>query len=421
MNVVWIEDFGVLPSSAIINKYVGSILNVEHFPPSWLGNRDLRENPELLEEQCRRNSSPHVVKLFSKFWKFYDWMNSDGGLDNADIILIDLNLDRAFTTDRPPEKPVLGNERKAGFFLFHQLTLVKGFPFDRIAFLTANSNDVEEFNSFGADNLLPELICFSKSGQGPTDLGKWLRCFADSVATNLRRGVIAGLCEESPKHPPSKLLELADADQMLRSVPALIRHEGVVDRHPDSIAYALAVPWEGVERHETTTFTYARWMKSCRNALAHRHIGGAISEEELALIAFVALRAGWNFPPKNLPHELLLFRACRCDVSSSRRRHHEIRDDLIIQIRSEREVREDDDGVFSYRRKKQSVRERDPILDLVDFAFVAGVELASSAFSLLAAGLWESLSKEERKGANEEPTIHTNHAATLARMSMRFF
>lgn len=421
MNVVWIEDFDNAPSSATINKFVGSILDSEHFPKLWLGNRDLRETPKLLEEQCRINSSLHVVKLFTKFWDFCDWMDSDGGLDSADIILIDLNLDHAFTPDRPAQKPVAGKEKLAGFFLFHQLTLVRGFPSDRIAFLTANSDDVETFNRFGTDNLLPELICFSKSGQGPMNLGEWLRRFAGSVVTNLRRGVIGGLCEASPQHSPSKLLELADADQMLRSVPALIRHEGVVDRHPESIAYALAVPWEGVSLERTEkSCRYARWMKSCRNALAHRHIGGAISKEELALIAFVALRAAWKFPANTLPHEFLLSRACSGDLTNSPRQYHEIKAELLLRIKDDPKVQEDNEGNFSYKNNRP-VKKSASILTLADFALWTGVKIESSAFSLLAAGLWEALSNEERRGASEEPTTSTNHAATLARMTAKFF
>lgn len=418
MNVVWIEDFEIGPSSAIVMKYFGSILNRDHFPISWLGNRDLRDNPGLLEAQCRSNASPHVVKLFSKFWDFCDWM--DTGLDEADVILIDLNLDHGFTQDRPAQYPVAGNERRAGFYLFHQLTLILGFPSRRIAFLTANSHDVEQFNVFAVENLLPKLICYTKGGQSAEELGSWLREFARDPSTNLRRGIIAGLCEAAPRYKPSELLELADAEQMLRSVPALIRHDEVIDRHPESIAYALAIPWESVQRERTKTCRYARWMKSCRNALAHRHIGASITKEELALIAFVSLRAAWKFPESTLPHELLLSRACGDDPFASRRQCHEIKAELVSQIKTDPRVQEDGKGNMSYL-KRPPVNERDSILDLADFALWTGVTVSSSAFSLFAAGLWESLSKEERKGVNEERTTHLNHAATVGGMAMRFF
>lgn len=420
MNIVWIEDFEGGQQSATIKQFFGSILDSNHFPMGWLGNSGLRENPELLEAQCRKHKSTHVVKLFSRFWDFHDWMDIEDGLDTADVILIDLNLDHGFTPDRPAQPPVAGKERLAGFFLFHRLTLVRGFPSHRIAFLTQNSDDVEKFNSILVENLFPAVTSFSKSGQGPKNLADWLLGFANNVATNLRRGIIGGLCEASSKHEPSALLERADTEELVRSVPALVRHEGIFDKHPDSIAYALAVPWEGVQRDKTSACTYARWMKSCRNALAHRHFEGAISKEELALIAFVALRAGWKFPENNLRHELLLFRACPFDKTSSRRQHHDIRVDLIHQIESDRRVQVSVDGGFSYLRKA-SVKKSDPYLDLVDFALLVGLKPNPSAFSLLAAGLWERLPKENRKSANESPTASTNHAATLAKMAMQFF
>jgi len=423
MNVVWIEDFAGGSSSADIKQFfVGTILNPTHFPFNWLGNRNLRDNPELLEEQCLVKSSHHKIRLYSKFWDFHDWMHSQNGLDYADVILIDLNLDHGFTEERPPEQSVAANLSQAGFSLFYELTLHRGFPADKIAFFTNNSSDVERFNRDRVNKLLPRLNCFPKIGEGLKDLGKWLQGFANDPSLNLRRGIIEGLCEEPPRDLVEGLFDPAVAEEIRRAVSGLNQYGGALDSYPESVANALARPWEGVALKRIQSTQFPRWMKACRNALAHHHFGSSMTREQLALIVFSAIRATWQLPAATQRHELHLFHACCSGTLRPKICFRKIKQEIVSNIAEHKSIHEQS-GWFIYPSKSKEddkVRVDASTIDLIEFALRRGIDLECPRFELFAASLLELLPEKERDITEGDVSQSTHHATTAAIMARSF-
>lgn len=429
MNVIWIEDFGgnlLAPNAANVMLFFGSILDRSDFPMGWLGNANLKDSPDRLEKQCRDSRSRHVVRLFSDYWRFRDWMESARGPEEADLILIDLNLDDGFSEARPPPDELREHQRLAGLQLFHLLTLRHNFAADKIAFLTANAPDVEAFNNFGRTHHLPPLRYFAKSEAGRLALHQWLETHASEPNTDLRRGIIDGahhlLNEEELV---AKTLSRDDVRMIAETITALLVTGSMLSRRPELIASAFAAPWDSVAWRDRPG-VLAGWMKHCRNALAHRHFGQSISLQQLALVALVGFRAMTEWPDQTQPHEALL-RGVACRLGNGSGVPHDQVKGRVVEslVLSPAVVADGAAGDRTFRHpnptKKDKVNEKGSIMDLARFALVSGVQTDIAPFNMYAAGLWESLDRRHRAKV-DSPALKAEHIdTTFARVARALF
>lgn len=399
MNIVWIEDFGgelLAPDESTVDRFFKSLdLKLGH--PGWLGNSSLKKQPEKLEARCRQYGSRHVISLFTKYWLLWDWAHTENGLLDADLFLIDLNLDDAFDNERPPPLELAGDVRRAGFKLFHCLTLEHAFPSSRIAFLTANASDIEEFNTFARNHHLPELTCFSKDHEGLQQLSSWLLSHSEDPAVDLRRGMLDGLTitEEvgiinSPKVKGQ--LDSAQTALIKDTVMALMHDSRLISNHPHLIAFALAQPWDSIDWSDISDQPLKTWMKHCRNALAHRHFVEKLTPNQLALVVLVSLGAMAGTESCEHAIDLLHRIAARDEQGNSTpsRLQQEIVESLKGDLRI---IETNNGGVTEFKRsveEKHRAKETDGVLRLAAFALKNGVYLPRPPFAYFAADIWAS-------------------------------
>ncbi len=206
------------------------------------------------------------------------------------------------------------------------------------------------------------------------------------------------------------------------SVSALLRSRSVFPNHPELIAYALALPWDTVKRSAAEKSFTAKWMKHCRNALAHRHFE-SISLEQLALVAMVALRAMSNLPNGATPFETLLGDAGCARRPQGERQHHLVKDLILAQLGNSKslEILEGPERRFWNPRVKRGVSSDQDILDLAGFLLEAERNANVPAFELFAAGLWERIDKKCRGEIGHPRAPDESHLTALARVARSHF
>jgi hypothetical protein len=116
MRILWVEDNEKI-SQRLINE--------------WFGNFE----------------KDHDIKRFKSFGESYHYINND--LNNFDLVILDINLESGTDINLVDFPDIIFPEenesflKEAGFHLYLQL-LRKGFPIDRIIFLTSNTNNADK-------------------------------------------------------------------------------------------------------------------------------------------------------------------------------------------------------------------------------------------------------------------------------------
>jgi hypothetical protein len=183
MKILWVEDFGQKTGpSTIVDEVFSEILSEASLSDEY--------------DETNTDVAGQLSALFGKYTlhevhlcrSYLEWKETDeqhGG--DFDIALIDINLESYKTPkrDRPPGIHGSDFDKRAGFYIYHQL-IKRGFPDDNIAFFTAEGKSLKEFSEYCGDILLdPPKYCFEKSLVFYEPLRRWLGAEAYSTAAGL--------------------------------------------------------------------------------------------------------------------------------------------------------------------------------------------------------------------------------------------
>jgi|JI10StandDraft_1071094.scaffolds.fasta_scaffold217930_3 hypothetical protein len=419
MRIVWIEDFGgdlFDSSEATIDEFFGSVVQLSD---GWLGNKTLRDSPELLERQCVNERSRHSIRLYSRYWDFWDWIKRDGGLQEADVILIDLNLEDAFDTERPPPNELKGNLRHTGFKLFSELTLKHGFDGDFIAFLTANEHDIHTFNKWASESHLPQLTCFPKTEAGKRKLGEWLEGCSLRPYADVRRALIDSLSELN-LDDSKRVLGEHSVQRAREMTLTLLEKRQTLATHPDLIGYAISHVWDSLTRQESKE-AVDKWMRFCRHAFAHVHFM-ALRESQLALViqaALLALNPSRQEPDQS---DRILAEVSAREQASDLQFHNVTRQVVdALRVADSIESTRDINGRYEFKRSNTRISENDELIELVGFALKYRINCGIPSFNLYAAGLWALMPKELRSQYKDDQKFQSSRMVLLAKAARHHF
>lgn len=429
MNVIWIEDFGknlLSPDDATVNHFFSFLLPSEMTRNDWLKNGNLKTDPGRLERACLKFDSSHLIRLFTQYWEFCGWILESYGLHETDVVLIDLNLVDGFLgRDPPPE--LVGKTETAGFKLFHFLTLECGFPAERIAFLTANSNDVDQFDRHSKEHHFPPLTCFGKDDVGRSRLKEWLLEFAQDPFVNLRRGLLDGLLVADGRRL-NNLFSPKDIELSRQALTILLNDKRVLAQYPEAVAHVLCLPWDKVDSRRVGNNPMADWMKQCRNAIAHGHFELGSLPERLALIALAHVHSLFEASEDSRPsHAERKLAQVAVKSTHSEAQSGELRRKLVGLLTQSRRLKLEHEGdcvkLSTTGRYRTSRRSDDNLAKLAGFALEQGIanhEIKPLAFAYYAAGLWEKIPEEFRDSSAKDGD-EQNFWALLERSSKSHF
>lgn len=227
MKIVWIEDFGDVPSPSelagemfkeLIQNFgdlnFGTLLNPDDKLISW-SVKKRRGSVNGREELARlfRENTTHEIMLCYTYGDWEENFNTNNG--DFDIVIIDINLSSGAVPEERPDdfKDMDDFDKKAGFYIYHQL-IKQGFPANNIVFMTGEIPTHDKFEENRKKLLLDKLhkVC-EKNDNGYVDFRNWLH--GENGKTNdpyitLRRGIIEG-CQEMKRLLAKKSeLELTD-------------------------------------------------------------------------------------------------------------------------------------------------------------------------------------------------------------------
>lgn len=398
MNIVWIEDFGggLDPTDRILRKFFGKILPRAFFDGSCL---HLINNPNKLADWCRAKKGPHFIEVYSALSSILSWLKSDDLILQADLVLIDLNLESA---DDCGTSHDIHDIKRAGTYIYKRL-LRRGFPAERMAFMTAHDRELSDFREECKRNHDPEPKVFRKSAD-QSDLDNWLDKFADDSYIHCRRGILDAIafCRGRPQNPEfsSGVVSsfFVNIEQELENRSPAGSLTPVLDR--------FVKPWEA---SKTPRGTLHRLMKYCGNWVRHDYLATdshPLTHAELAFIALLAFRGIDDDPGIGLlGYEELLFKVARRRKSVGGT-VEDIKTELCAFLRGQREVSEDS-GQFTGRFPKnrnewETIRARETsVLDLANLAFRAsgGSGLPLEPGTLFVIGASEEICKGNPKDA----------------------
>ena len=321
MNVLWIEDFGLLNSdSATLVNFFNGLIPSKVFNNHWNPETDLLSDPAELNRFFEHHSNIHVVTLARHYGDFLDLSESSNLLMDHDVIAIDINLSNGVPKDvvlpdghTDPE----AFHRKAGIYIYNQL-IRSGFPDDHICFLTGEKESTfKEFSDHCRNALMPLPNAFGKEDAGMESFRRWLDNHCKSDYTTLRRGVIEGckmLRRQIAEHPESiqynKFLESDAAsptaiDDYLFSLLIFLApkcpSETELPNNLRLFARATAHEWESKVKPSNPGDSLLRglgWvMKETRNCLAHnRQALSHLTPQDAAYLFVVSMRAMFTLP-----------------------------------------------------------------------------------------------------------------------------
>lgn len=187
MKILWVEDGGAgLPVST-----VGKQLFKEIIPLSvTIGSYPSGMPPEGFSLLFNKHTLHELIICRS----FGEWtMLCEAGSPDFDVAILDINLEASRTPVPPID--VEDFDKRAGLFIFHELTREHGFSPENIAFFTGEGQTLLDFaKSCTAGMLKPPANLFEKRTEEFEKISNWLRTMEVSPYLKLRRGILDG-CE----------------------------------------------------------------------------------------------------------------------------------------------------------------------------------------------------------------------------------
>jgi hypothetical protein len=242
-----------------------------------------------------------------------------------DVVLMDINLEAYKTPleEHPIKNPEF--DKKAGLYIYHRL-IKDGFPEENIAFLTGEENTLRDFiKDCQAASMDEPSNTFEKKPEGFEEIRKWLTQKENAKYLTLRRGIIAGYqflknklaqinngepsaIEEQPailqfrgfvkeeNGVPVREVTIKDMQGYLESLCVLPLREPKDKQHLYKLfVRTLSHEWDAadpkLQRNKREIFTFGSIMKHVRNWITHITVLDKLSEQEVAFLFIVAMRA----------------------------------------------------------------------------------------------------------------------------------
>jgi hypothetical protein len=256
--------------------------------------------------------SPDVLKLL---YEFQDYTQSEYESKNEDLF----------------NKTCTDLKKIAGFYLYTQLVLELGFPKTHILFCSNHGEVTGEIqDAFKKAKIsLPQI--YQKSN---IQVQEWVKSRHDNSYSRLRRGIIEGckylksLTEEKLRF--NKFIQEQDKQitlEDLHNYLDVLENFLPLREPPDKTTFyklfvrTLAHEWESVnpnnaaDRNKREIFAFAWIMKMTRNWLAHSRVFENISEQDVAYLFIVNMRAMFTLEDNLLNHEKHLLKLFKIIIS----------------------------------------------------------------------------------------------------------
>ncbi|MFZ2727141.1 MAG: hypothetical protein WAX77_12870 [Methylococcaceae bacterium] len=327
MNILWIEDFGSLPAGRnILNQLFGNLLSFDNWDNDVLS---LITKPTDLNEFCTQQKSLHTIYLCRNYFDYAEFKQQHNIINEIDVMILDIRLDDGNHVDfslpipEPYEDKTVFHEN-GGFYIFNDLVHL-GVSAEKICFMTGEDSTFGEFQKKCVEIYMPKVNCFVKKPDN-TDYEKlrvWLGNQA-SAYSNLRRGIIEG-CRYLKTLSDDKL----QFNQFIETKKKRINSSDASDylnilenflplREPDDKAAlyklfirTLAHEWEAATPKalkDSKVFLAFSWiMKMTRNWSAHGSTFANLTEQDVAYLFMINMRAMFDLSNTVLAYEQQLF------------------------------------------------------------------------------------------------------------------
>lgn len=363
MRLLWIEDFGGHASS---DSLVAGFIHFISDDLAWdlgqdihdLSSSGVRGGRAYWDRFYRSRSTwePREIDVITRYDDMKELVDERGATDLYDVALIDIDLSEHgfFAQEVPGIDPA-----RAGIWIYNQLVR-RGFPAERMAFLTGNGDKAKEYEAVCARHyLLPPPVCFIKGsppkrmGDHPVALAQWLQELeaADGGYLTLRRGVLDGcIAIDDLLASPEALSHLRfnqflsaetpiTADEMrdyARSLMVILPIDAPDGGRPARtyrlFVRALAHDWENEAKPNRVNRNFAggeaeanvlrilgHIMKRTRNWLSHGRKLDSIGGRDVAFLFLVNLRAMFDLGGEELePFERKLLQLTEAAATKDR-------------------------------------------------------------------------------------------------------
>lgn len=340
MKLLWVED---QPNEDLAGSLFKELL-LKNFDEEFDPDNDIRD--ELPGFFVSPEYGISVCLSFHSFVSLFFGFRFD-----FDIFIIDINLSAKEPVSSDLPEGILDRPaflKKAGFYIWN-LLVRNGVPEDSIAFMTGNTDSIQEFNSMCISSSIPRLKdenVFDKSETGYEKFRNWISEKKNSRYIQLRRGILEGIQYhlDSLEKNTSEILfnvtvrndgtaEPVDTDYAglyLEKLRFYFLKEYVEEPlRMYSFLTALSSEWERSYIHSSYTdtdnpfsskrtppeekfFHYTGFwiMKNLRNAIAHSCLEDSLSERDIAFFFIIAMRTFFKTDlGKVYDYEKILFTA----------------------------------------------------------------------------------------------------------------
>ena len=323
MKILWIEDFGAgdkskkNPEPEELAKSIFQSILSDH-KSIFDGIEEDLPFEEQFSELVKKHSIHEIV--LCKNYKAWNEKIKDNF--DFDIALIDINLEEGSSqVDIPPN---FGTDfhKKAGFYIYLEI-LKLGVPDDNIAFFTAETKSISDFQKSCTENSipLPENV-FEKKDEDYKRLGEWLRKNSDLPYLILRRAIIdsnSGIMKifkdkediifnktlYKDKNGIINPLTINDIQRYLEKLKHFFPLNPPFNKEVKYYSFVkeLSDLWErsqGYLKKKDVGFSDVEYnfknfcqnqMKLLRNWTAHNQFSDGLTEKELAFYFIIAIRA----------------------------------------------------------------------------------------------------------------------------------
>ncbi|MEN8219731.1 MAG: hypothetical protein ABFS56_25950 [Pseudomonadota bacterium] len=349
---LWVEDFGDVDVDATATSVFGGILANQSIPDDEFGLKKLLANQGIL------------LKL--DFVEALEFIRNPEELLSIDYIILDISLSVDITKNIRTEtdeylQTLLQRyhadkqtackelEKMAGYQLYVELIMEIGFPKEHILFCSNHAEELSSIaNAFEEAKLpLPKI----PTKQREEDIAKvqaWVKKNKENPYSVLRRGIINGC-----KHLQSLLENQQEAAIQFGEFVKSARTISVPDmqdyletlqnilplRQPDNpqrlyklLVRSLAHEWDAAYpdnlpkcdqdgkdcfQARSVKSTFGWIMKHARNWAAHSTVLDQLTEQDVAFLFIVAMRAMFKLTPTTAKYETMLFNLFSAEISES--------------------------------------------------------------------------------------------------------
>lgn len=336
MNILWIEDFGGGLSSGVdtLKVLFGEWVNFN----AW--NEDEYRpltRPNDLTRYCSQYSL-NRIHLCRHYPDYKQFRQDEEPLKGIDVVLIDIRLDNKIDLNQPVPFAEMNTARfheEAGFYIFNDL-VYRGFPSERMCFLTGETNSLNEFQQRLNALHIPKASGFEKTDTQFGKIRDWIKDKHTDYSI-LRRGIIEACqalrsMQDDLRFPcyqkPSKdtytdnrsdaddnpILDLDDYLGLLERLLPICEPEAVEKSALYKIfVRTLAHEWEAVAVPGRSDDDIPKWafawiMKTTRNWITHdaRNTFNQLTEQDVAYFFICNMRAMFSLGDDPKPYEQLL-------------------------------------------------------------------------------------------------------------------